>query len=92
MICNGKHTKTNIPTEDFNCPNCGQKAGNFYIHESGIDADPDCLLLHKDDSLFCSECELNISGQKFWTKWQEEGNIEVCPCCKGRGFVSKKLQ
>lgn len=82
-MCNGKHTRYNPTEEEFVCPKCGAKCGDFFIAENF--GDDECELLHDDDCLQCSKCEYTISGKSFVKKLLKDKCTIACPTCGGSG-------
>ena len=93
MTCPVKHTKCQIPDEDFKCPNCGAGVLNgFWIDESADGSYDNCELLHENDLICCIQCEktgnrYEWSGKQFAAYYQKKANLVPCPCCKGKGLV-----
>jgi hypothetical protein len=89
--CQYKHTAYQIPDEDWLCPKCGADVDHgFYIYESVGDMDKvgfDCILLHDEDYISCSNCGYETNGKSFSKLKMKEKNKIVCPCCKGNGWV-----
>ncbi len=83
--CEAKHTKYQPTDEEFNCPKCGAKVGDFFKDDPvGHD---ECELLHDEDNLCCATCGYGCSGKAFAARIVKAKNLVSCPCCKGKGFV-----
>ena len=91
MTCTLKHVKYEPTDEEWLCPKCGAEAGDFYIEarENENDSSPDCELLHEDDVLDCNGCGYSVSGKAFSALIVKKKNLVKCPCCKGKGYVTK---
>lgn len=86
MNCQRKHTKVQIPDEDWKCPKCSKGVGYFCVDDFGED---ECSLLHNDDLLRCYECGHEVSAQTFVRNHVKKQELVKCPCCKGSGMVKK---
>jgi DNA-directed RNA polymerase beta' subunit len=87
MDCQAQHTIYDPTDDEFFCPHCGAKAGQFYIEEPDILSEEGCTRLHDNDELRCHSCEHTTTGKEFIEKLMLERNFKVCPCCQGKGFV-----
>lgn len=92
--CPAKHTKPQIPDEDFKCPKCGTtpdtEEHQFYIQEPSEQADPNCPLLHDADGLGCDKCNYGVSGKRFAAVYAKQQRLVSCEHCKGTGLVEMK--
>lgn len=84
MTCAAKHTKYQPTTEEFECPACAAKAGDFAIDEG---PNMECEKLHDEDYINCYKCGYGTSGKKYATKIAKAKNMIPCPRCKGNGMI-----
>lgn len=87
--CLATHTKYDPSTDDFNCPECGAKAGDFAIDEPVDDVAKDCERLHNGDYLRCYKCGFNTTGRAFAQRLTKKNSLVPCEHCKGRGMVKR---
>lgn len=85
-LCAEKHTKHQPKIEDFNCPSCGAKAGDFCVDDS---PNFECDKLHPGDYLICFKCQESISGKAFASSEVKRLSLVTCEACKGTGLVTK---
>ena len=97
MFCTYKHTSVQVSDEEWKCPKCGvgveytDKYGD--IQEGFVISDSvnyDCDLLHDDDEVECCRCGYTASGYKYVREYIKIKNLVQCPCCKGKGVITKK--
>lgn len=86
--CEAKHCKYQPTNEEFHCPKCGAKMGDFCIDEPDRSADSNCKLLHNSDFLLCYTCKYSATGKDFSAAIVKKKNLIPCPHCKGKGFVN----
>jgi hypothetical protein len=89
LICNAKHTKYQPTDDEFHCPKCKAKSGDFYIIDTIEDANEECSNLHVGEYITCALCGYDTSAQSFATSWVKKHSLVPCKCCKGTGMVSK---
>jgi DNA-directed RNA polymerase subunit RPC12/RpoP len=90
MTCGAKHTKTQIPDEDWKCPKCGVGADAdraFIIQDSDAASSDDCPLLHEADELGCDNCGFGSTGKAFAGRYAKKAGLLRCEHCKGTGMV-----
>lgn len=83
--CTEPHTSYDPTAEEFVCPKCKAKAGDFAIDDSG--GAEGCEKLHVSDALLCYSCGFRISGQDWLSLFMAEKNLVPCPHCLGKGVV-----
>ena len=92
--CPGQHTAYQPTDEEWACPHCGAGPEYFYVDFTNYS---DCDLLHTDDVIVCcskacidknGECR-EWSGKALAAALQKKANMVKCPCCNGRGYVTK---
>ena len=95
MNCPAKHTKIQIPNEDWECPKCGARAENmdekgFYLDEI-IDekADEGCSLMHVHQYCYCENCGYSVSCPTLVRDYIKKKSLVPCPFCEGKGVVQK---
>ena len=86
--CETKHTKYQPTDEEFHCPKCGAKVGDFYKDDPV--GEEDCDLLHDEDNLSCANCGYGCSGRALVARIIKAKGLVQCPCCKGAGMVKKE--
>jgi hypothetical protein len=89
VICTAKHTKFQPDGELWKCPKCGADYNYFVVEAPAEDASEECGLLHCDDNVVCSNCDLGASGKSIAAKMVKKYNLVPCECCKGAGYVKK---
>ena len=89
MICKAKHTKYQPTIDEYICPKCGAKDGDFALDDPAHGSDADCELLHPADYMLCNECGYGITGSAFAAHVIKINNRVPCKHCKGTGFVKK---
>jgi predicted methyltransferase len=45
--------------------------------------------LHEDDELECCRCGYTASGLEYIREYIKMKNLVKCPCCKGKGMITK---
>lgn len=87
--CSEKHTKYQPEDADWTCRSCGAGIGVFCITEPVETANPDCPLLHEDDTVGCMDCrdDEGESGKSFARRIQKKKGLVPCSHCKGTGLV-----
>lgn len=91
MNCEHKHTKYQVPDEEWKCPKCGVTANQtegFFLDDP---VTTDCDMLHDEDYLRCYACGYDDTGKKFAAKISKKKNLVKCECCNGKGYVEKKV-
>jgi Zn finger protein HypA/HybF involved in hydrogenase expression len=88
FLCGAKHTLYQPADEEFNCPRCGRKVGDFAIYEPTEGAHEDCPELHDKGVVECIGCGYSTTGRAFAKKLQDVAHQVMCPTCKGKGHVS----
>lgn len=94
LACDAKHTKYQPSDEEFCCPKCGAKCGEFCVDDG---PNLDCPLIHDDDHLACygkrkvASCPdgYGTSGKAFAAALQRKKGLVPCSHCKGKGLVPK---
>jgi len=92
MACLAKHTVYQPKDEEWKCPKCGADNNHFTIIDSAPLVSDDCVLLHSTDECECTKCGYGGSGVSVARALMNQGNLVPCPCCKGKGVVSKKTK
>lgn len=87
--CEAKHTKYQPTDEEFNCPKCGAKVGDFYKEDPV--GHEECELLHDEDNLCCAQCGYGCSGKAFAARIVKEKSMVKCPMCSGKGMVKQDI-
>lgn len=90
MKCKKKHVAYQPTDEEFKCPSCGAKCGDFNLVSQCDDSDIDCDLIHASDHAECDSCGFSISASRFSKDIQITKNLVPCDHCKGTGLVNKK--
>lgn len=92
--CTAKHTSYQPTVEEFNCPKCEAKCGDFCVDDG---PNMECPDLHDDDNLVCygkggegCKKQYYVSGKVFAAACAKKGGLVKCDCCKGTGYVQKK--
>jgi hypothetical protein len=87
-----KHTKYQVENVDFLCPKCGKgpEDDGLVIDESA-DESSECEQLHEDDFLRCYSCDYETNGKAFAAAVARKKDLVPCPCCHGKGFVTKAV-
>jgi len=81
MSCERKHTKNQFTDEEWEALKC-KKCGHDLIIENDND-DSECVLLHVDDNVCCSECGEYHDPKRL----KGTASHKICPTCKGKGYV-----
>lgn len=92
MKCKKKHVAYQPTDEEFNCPKCGTKCGDFHLIIQFDDSDMDCDLIHADDYIECDGCGFSISASRFAKDIQITKNLVPCGHCKGTGLVNGECE
>jgi len=92
MLCNEKHIKNPIPSEDWKCPKCGANNESFAIWDTNYD--PECDGEHPDDVASCTACGYSATVATVTRNYWKKKNIVYvkCPHCHGTGELPKKLE
>jgi len=105
MNCELDHAKYQVPDKEFRCPRCkvdyggylpnGERPEDSYDHpgafviETSEEGGDDCGLLHNGDELHCGHCGYTTTGKRFSEALKKKAELVTCPCCKGKGTVTK---
>jgi hypothetical protein len=81
LACTGKHTKYQPTQEEFCCPKCGAKCGDFCV-------DDDILNCYGVDAKGCPS-QYGVGGKAFAAGLVKKKNLVPCKCCKGKGYVPR---
>lgn len=86
MTCEHKHTKFQPNHNEWKCPKCNAGPYYFYIEASMND---DCLQIHEDDEIRCTNCGSYWDGKKVTTLMSKKietdsveyvvGQMRQCP-------------
>ena len=90
--CKHRHTKVQVPDEEWVCPRCGARARTGKSGEGWLVQDSsnfECDSLHVDDELGCEACGARMSGQTYSNWYRKKKSMVECPRCKGKGFVKR---
>jgi hypothetical protein len=87
--CEAKHTKYQPTDEEFHCPKCGAKCGDFFKDDPV--GHEECDLLHDEDNLCCATCGYGCSGRALAARIVKAKGLVQCPCCKGTGMVKQDI-
>lgn len=90
VICEARHTKFQPSDDEWKCPKCFST--DWYIEENHEGSDERCSRLHTEDFLMCPSCGHSEFAAKFANRIAKALNLVACPCCKGKGMVSKDSQ
>lgn len=106
MFCTYKddHVIVQIPDEDWKCPKCGVgvEVGPWdkgWVMEDCVNYE--CEKLHNQDTIVCQQCGFGMTGKEY-SNWYAntkcikkknpvKGKGIICPCCQGKGTVSKRV-
>jgi len=88
MTCTAKHTKYQVPNDQWRCPKCGAGAelGLFCIWDADETSEEYCELLHDGDFLQC-DCGYQTHGAQFSKLARKKAGVATCPTCKGKGVI-----
>jgi len=85
LVCDAKHLP-DVPDDEFYCPKCESKTGDFYIEEGHHENE--CEKLKATDLLYCSSCAHSESAGTFVRRWMRKKSLVKCQHCNGEGMVS----
>ena len=93
MRCIAKHTKVDIPDEEWFCPKCGAGVDDGWVIDYVPDeAHPDCELLHDEDYIICENCGYETTGKNLVRRYLKRKDMVTCPLCRGKGVPNMKIR